>query len=810
MDDFQNIGGNGTGGDGDAQTMTSLHDKLRFLKEEVEYNRERINAIEGRLSTVDQPRRTYSATEPMALTEVTDDTDMSREYIVLTARNTIPEVRECNFAQFKNRVEPHGKDGCYAVDVLVSGLLLPQEIREEHKLRVLLSEQRGLASSTRVKDKALAKAVKMSNATAELISQAQSTKKWPRRLRIQAPALLRILARVNRENWSDRPRTYYRPFNSLIFQHPDMKKELQELEEKWGSQLDEDSNSDAGFVDGKTGSDEELESSSHEDDEDSTDDSPEALACLRAYVKYIDEKIMPDYQRFEKQDMSSNASVRFSDLWYLFRTGEFVYRQVDGELPDRRDFRTGKRIWKTSYVDPVPERMVSTAADDAGIDDGAVKHDDSDFKLGCYYVDHTGEEFCVVHMEFKIEQFPGEIPVRELSIYPMRFCLDWKSNLDHALQTGESLIELMKAKHCFYSGWTLTRSPSGDPTTDAKGVQLEQPEHINSEVMVDFGEAYQACPHWRPQRANMQWQTVEGLTIQEDFRIRWWSGDDRFSLLGETTELIPVRSGVTQKQRNKFVSEDPFLAAVSENTKRLQPTTEKDLTKDAKALLTGRMFAYVFQERKFAQLSVAKLRPSPKTGLALDSLKIPQTVKHAIQGAVQGHFLQKNAERKIDQDWVSLDLIQGKGSGLFILLHGVPGVGKTATAEAIAQANGKPLFKITVGDLGMTPERLEISLREIFRLASIWDCILLLDEVDTFFSQRSRADTATNKNAMVSGELHVKITLILNITDSRKQSFFACLITITASFSSQPTELACLTRLSSRASISRYIIQTCL
>ena len=43
-------------------------------------------------------------------------------------------------------------------------------------------------------------------------------------------------------------------------------------------------------------------------------------------------------------------------------------------------------------------------------------------------------------------------------------------------------------------------------------------------------------------------------------------------------------------------------------------------------------------------------------------------------------ILQKNAERKVGQDWLSLDLIQGKGTGLFILLHGVPGVGKTATA----------------------------------------------------------------------------------------------------------------------------------
>jgi hypothetical protein len=513
-----------------------------------------------------------------------------------------------------------------------------------------------------------------------------------------------------------------------------MKKVLKELEERWGSQLDGNFVSDEDDANGGTDNDEELMSKSHDDeDEDSVDDSPEALACLRAYVKYIDENIITEYHQFEDQDVSLNVNVRFSDLWYLFRTGEFVYRQVDGELPDRRDFRTGKRIWKTYYVNPLLERMVPTAADDPELKETLVGNENSTFILGCYYVDYTGEDFCVVTQEFKIEQFLGEMPVVALPIYPMRFCQDWNGRLDHAKETGESMIELMKAKHCFYNGWTLTRSDGGDPTTDAKGVQQIQPEHIYSEVMVDFGEAYQACPYWRPQRASMPQKIADGITVQEDFRIRWWSGADRASLLGETTELSPVKTGVVEKERNKYVSEDPLLVAVGENANRVQQTTEKDLTADAKALLTGRMFAYVFSERKFAQLSVANLRPSPKTGLALDSLKIPDSVKHAIQGSVQGHFLQKTAERNIEQDWVSLDLIHGKGTGLFILLHGVPGVGKTATAEAIVQANGKPLFKITVGDLGMTPERLEISLREIFRLASIWDCILLLDEVDTFF-----------------------------------------------------------------------------
>jgi SpoVK/Ycf46/Vps4 family AAA+-type ATPase len=80
----------------------------------------------------------------------------------------------------------------------------------------------------------------------------------------------------------------------------------------------------------------------------------------------------------------------------------------------------------------------------------------------------------------------------------------------------------------------------------------------------------------------------------------------------------------------------------------------------------------------------------------------------------------------------------------------VPGVGKTATAEAVAQANKKPLFVITCGDLGFTPGEVENSLKDIFRLAHSWDCILLLDEADIFLSRRQLSDL--KRNALVSGK----------------------------------------------------------
>lgn len=794
---------------GDNRGAVDLEDKIRLLTQEVKSNRSAIGRLEVRLADASYGalQRTWSseaASRPAAdaRTEVTDDntTDFgSEDYMFLNHHKTIPLVRECNFAEFKNRFKK--KHGRYAVDVFLSGALMHQEMQEEYRLRDRLFQQRGPVPAGKIinsDNKSLAAVVKIANATNSQISQAQQDEKWPRRIRIQSPALLRILAKVNRETWSDRPRTYYRPFNSLIHHHDRVKEALQQLEAQYGDQVPEDSPNEATYLataakaakmaarkeaansaselggndaqpvdfqaenspenDDYESSEDEEDTTADEDemeDYDSVADSPKALECLRAYVKYIDNKIMPDSRRFKDLDVSSKAKVRFSDLWFLFRTGELVYRQVEGELPDKRDFRTGKHIWKTHKIISVPEKVAVSATDDTEIKDSAIGNDDSAFALECFYIDYTGEEFCVVTKTFEIEQFTGEMLVTALPMYPMRFCQDYQTRLQHAETTGRSLIDFIKTKHCSYNGWTLTHNPCGDSTTDSNNVTLHQPEHINSEVMVDFGEAFQACPSWRPPRNILVAEADEGLTLPDHFRIRWWSGADRARLIGETTELLPVKSGVASRQYNRFIKDDTFLKAVAENARRTKPTKEDQLTGDCLALLTGRVFAYVFQERKFAQLAVAKLRQSPKTGLALDSLKIPPAIKEAIQGSIQGHLIKKAAEHKMDHSWVSLDLIRGKGTGLFILLHGVPGVGKTATAEAIAEANGKPLFSITVGDLGMSPEKLETSLREIFRLASIWNCILLLDEVDTFFSQRSKADAATTKNALVSVFLRV-------------------------------------------------------
>ncbi|CCF36483.1 ATPase [Colletotrichum higginsianum] len=99
------------------------------------------------------------------------------------------------------------------------------------------------------------------------------------------------------------------------------------------------------------------------------------------------------------------------------------------------------------------------------------------------------------------------------------------------------------------------------------------------------------------------------------------------------------------------------------------------------------------------------------------------------------------------------DLIHGKGNGLFILLHGGPGTGKTLTAESVAEIAEKPLYKVTCGDVGTKPDEVEEYLKVVTLLGKTWDCVVLLDEADVFLEQRSLSNL--KRNALVSVFLRV-------------------------------------------------------
>ncbi|KAK1841510.1 AAA family ATPase [Colletotrichum chrysophilum] len=99
------------------------------------------------------------------------------------------------------------------------------------------------------------------------------------------------------------------------------------------------------------------------------------------------------------------------------------------------------------------------------------------------------------------------------------------------------------------------------------------------------------------------------------------------------------------------------------------------------------------------------------------------------------------------------DLIRGKGNGLFILLHGGRGTGKTLTAESVAEIAKKPLYRVTCGDIGTSAEIVEKYLESVLLLGKTWGCVVLLDEADVFLEERSLKNI--ERNALVSVFLRV-------------------------------------------------------
>jgi SpoVK/Ycf46/Vps4 family AAA+-type ATPase len=72
-------------------------------------------------------------------------------------------------------------------------------------------------------------------------------------------------------------------------------------------------------------------------------------------------------------------------------------------------------------------------------------------------------------------------------------------------------------------------------------------------------------------------------------------------------------------------------------------------------------------------------------------------------------------------------------------------VGKTLTAESVADNLQLPLYVMSAGDPGTDPRDVEVKLTFIMDNVARWNAVLLLDEADVFLEARSVSDLERNK-----------------------------------------------------------------
>ncbi|KAI1845530.1 hypothetical protein JX266_008388 [Neoarthrinium moseri] len=773
---------------GEHLKLREAHDKLHELHNATH---ERLSGLERRVQNVEEGNRSDSDSDAGS-----DYSDVEDDYELGYEENTIPEVRDVNFEQFKNRYAE--RDGKFCIEVLVAGSNFEDQVRQELRRRGDLH-----------RDDAKPRA-----------NYDESDERIIQRVRIQSPVVLWLLHHVLDDQsgqWRGQNRTtFFRPFAWFIHAHERMAQKLGEFENRF-SQVSPDADGETvkdtycrlvgDFPDlQKQGGVEEV-STFKESTENTSKTAQErshkrqkslpkrverdilekallenyhSLLELRCYVNFVEQRILPQKTRYDVPSQLQARTVRYQDLWYLFRPGELLYNPA----PSRRygEMDSGQeeigRLCRWSKPDVTvgraggPSRYLACQPR---------KHKENSwpfFSLLYYVVDFNGEAFGATEKLVTIPYFDGMCDVTSLQTYPLRFHPDPARLLASLQENGRSFLDAVQFRHMFYRGWSRSwiqeqfisvppprrpplfevrpRSPPISPNAKIPGPQppkfsnlpdshtIYPATYIESDVIIDVKESFRAFPDWQINLPYRYASRAPPRACQDTIEIIWWTDKQRSGKILVIQDRTQAEDSIAEIEEKQLLDSDLFA----------KPQKEPKFDDENLLLLPRRLFGYALRERKFFQVDVQYLRKIKTDSDSFESLKINPGHIRIVKSVVSSHFQRKEMESIPGfLDIMDQDLIRGKGRGLVILLHGAPGVGKTATAEAVASSHNKPLFVITCGDLGFSPKDVESSLSEIFRLAHLWNCILLLDEADVFLAQREA--NALSRNALVSVFLRV-------------------------------------------------------
>jgi SpoVK/Ycf46/Vps4 family AAA+-type ATPase len=164
----------------------------------------------------------------------------------------------------------------------------------------------------------------------------------------------------------------------------------------------------------------------------------------------------------------------------------------------------------------------------------------------------------------------------------------------------------------------------------------------------------------------------------------------------------------------------------------------QELTDDQRMITSDTVYGYSLIDKEWLEFSLRGVSEIEWNTHAFESLVLPQEQ----EGLKDLLLAVANAQSKQLDNFD--DVVRGKGRGIILQLSGPPGVGKTLTADSVAEVMQVPLYAMSAGDLGTHAEVVEQKLQEILRIVPKWGAVLL-DEADVFMEARSSADLERNE-----------------------------------------------------------------
>ncbi|KXT08310.1 hypothetical protein AC579_1790 [Pseudocercospora musae] len=477
---------------------------------------------------------------------------------------------------------------------------------------------------------------------------------------------------------------------------------------------------------------------------DDTDVRKEARQDLTELMAVIKKSSLEPYFKI-RESLIANGTILYEWLWTLFPGGQKVYAKPMS--PVFSDYQM-LEVYTCDLPSSVTHETIAQ---------------DKKFTVGCTAFDFDGVKFEKYYYEFTIKKFDNERAIHKLELFPTKF---YRSSDDDApddtdlqrdlLKRGKKFVEMCTADakdmQCDYNGTAIApvsggfaRLASGRLETETMSTYSDDREDKDSGTSSTFPE-------------------IQGQVIVDNYLF----------LRSERNEGRPQNARPPLGEYDPLVLDDNFVVSCGCAVCRNSPTIRwndpmvTDLVSRGEyfsqeeirlKMCPPKLLGYALRQKIWAQFRISDLERMDCSGSSerrayFDSdLQLDQKYKDILMAFINHHESKSSRRNKGTvsrrADPQSFDIIEDKGKGLAILLHGAPGVGKTLTAETIALATGRPLLVVSVAEVGTAAAKAEGKLSAIFGDAARWGAIILMDEADVFLEAREKTENP-DRNALVS------------------------------------------------------------
>lgn len=413
------------------------------------------------------------------------------------------------------------------------------------------------------------------------------------------------------------------------------------------------------------------------------------------------------------QDMKSKGVMTYEHLWTLFQPGAIIYCRQDGQ-------ETAAKLSDTRYGMDNCQRPC--------------------FWVRAKYVDWNGNSFGTSSLNIKILGYAGTKPIHQLATYPIEFHHDKEGLRKRLLERGAKFEALAGSHYKGYHGLAWREDNWGK----------KQKYNIKGRIVIDTYGWNRFEPNFAIYTNPLTDKETSSSGIRDTSQDADGNGegdgsDDDDSYAGSEVDYDGMPCD------GDFADED-------------EESNRPPLTEEQKLISTPLVRGYSLKSKQWLNLFVNSVREIEWQNNAFESLVLPANQKELILGFTE-------TQRKVKASFD--DVIEGKGKGIILLLCGPPGVGKTLTAESVAEEMQVPLYMMSAGDLGLDPGSVEEKLSDILEMCTKWNAILLLDEADVFLEERSLHELERNKLVTIFLRILEYYEGIMFLTTNRVQTFDA-------------------------------------